>query len=669
MNGQLIHGRSYTAANGFDLLTTNSHLYGYNFQEQWDRALAVDPDMVFITGWNEWVMGRYETWGGVSNAFPDQFNPEYSRDIEPMKGGHGDNYYYQMVSNIRKFKGMEKPESSTPEKTVAIDGSFADWADVKPGFTASRGNVRQRDGNGYLDPDNPGLRLHYVNTSARNDVVGAKVARDADWVCFRAETADPLTSPSDPNWSQLRIHTARNTATGWEGYDLMVDRYGANGQAILSQSSNAWNWTSVTNVAFAVSGSELEIAIPRSLVDPSGGETIDLEFKWLDNYGQSGEIADFYTEGEAAPLGRFNYRYSGSAFGVVFRDTFNAATNIWDNLDAELPARQAGGRTSTYTLGLSSGRTLVGPAAAVGSLPDPVLARVETSGGGGGDSILGLDTDFEANLAGKVWTLGYTGLLLASVDHVGWTGFAVGNPAAGSGFDFRLFSDGTYEVRTNGTLVAQVADPYPILGTPYTLAATFDEGANTVQLTYSDATSGDFDLGTYPLGFADSCRFVELRNHVVSSSTDGLVDMRWDDLAIEALSFAELTFAKWAEGHGLSGGDALRDADPDADGMDNLVEYALGGNPNVADADTVLPTAGTSPEFMEYVYNRRRDAAERGLAYALNASTNLLAPWFPADPAWETGSAADDPYFETVTNQIPVAGQEQGFIQLEIREN
>ena len=29
--------------------------------------------------------------------FVDQFDQEHSRDIEPMKGGHGDNYYYQMV--------------------------------------------------------------------------------------------------------------------------------------------------------------------------------------------------------------------------------------------------------------------------------------------------------------------------------------------------------------------------------------------------------------------------------------------------------------------------------------------------------------------------------------------------------------------------------------------
>jgi len=49
MNGPRVHGRSFTHADGFGKLSDDSYLYGYNFQEQWDRALKVDPDMVFIT--------------------------------------------------------------------------------------------------------------------------------------------------------------------------------------------------------------------------------------------------------------------------------------------------------------------------------------------------------------------------------------------------------------------------------------------------------------------------------------------------------------------------------------------------------------------------------------------------------------------------------------------
>ncbi|RKX44704.1 MAG: hypothetical protein DRP64_05985, partial [Verrucomicrobia bacterium] len=402
MNGDQIHGRSYTDAGGFSQLTTNSHLYGYNFQEQWDRALAVDPDIVFITGWNEWVMGRYETWGGVANAFPDQFDKEYSRDIEPMKGGHGDNYYYQMISNIRKFKGMEKPEAASAEKSILIDGVFSDWTDVAPHFLASKGNVQLRDGYGYKNPST-GLPLHYTNNSARNDIVGAKVARDGFNIYFHVEAASNLTSHTDPNWMQLLIDVDRNKATGWEGYDLMVDRYTAGGTAMLSMSSGSWSWTDIAEVDYSAAGTEMEIAIPRVLLDLPLGQPVDLEFKWLDAPNMSGDIMEVYTEGEAAPSGRFNFHYTETP-QTVFADTFDVAVDVWDDLNTELPARQAGGITnSSYTLGFDSGQTLV--AAPQGGFLKPVLVRVNTSGGGGGHAAVDLDTDFGGLLNGAVWTL------------------------------------------------------------------------------------------------------------------------------------------------------------------------------------------------------------------------------------------------------------------------
>ena len=32
---------------------------GYNFQEQWKRACELDPPFVMVTGWNEWIAGRF----------------------------------------------------------------------------------------------------------------------------------------------------------------------------------------------------------------------------------------------------------------------------------------------------------------------------------------------------------------------------------------------------------------------------------------------------------------------------------------------------------------------------------------------------------------------------------------------------------------------------------
>ena len=118
------HARGRSFHNGRQNITPGSINWGYNFAEQWQRAFELDPDFVMVTGWNEWTAGRFSR-PYAPVVFVDQFDQEFSRDIEPMKGGHGDNYYYQMVANIRRFKGAPacrlrpapKQSSSTPDFT------------------------------------------------------------------------------------------------------------------------------------------------------------------------------------------------------------------------------------------------------------------------------------------------------------------------------------------------------------------------------------------------------------------------------------------------------------------------------------------------------------------------------------------------------------------------
>ena len=105
---------------------------------QWNRALDVSPPFVFITGWNEWVMMRFNKqnspfYGSGEVTFVDQFNAEYSRDIEPADCPHQDNYYYQTIANIRRYKGVRQlPEVAS--KPILLDGDFSDWATVSPEF-------------------------------------------------------------------------------------------------------------------------------------------------------------------------------------------------------------------------------------------------------------------------------------------------------------------------------------------------------------------------------------------------------------------------------------------------------------------------------------------------------------------------------------------------------
>lgn len=128
----------------------------------------------------------------------------------------------------------------------------------------------------------------------------------------------------------------------------------------------------------------------------------------------------------------------------------------------------------------------------------------------------------------------------------------------------------------------------------------------------------------------------------------------------------------WRVEHfGLTGntGDAANLANPDHDAANNLVEFALGGNP-MDDADTgEIPEYHLREEgeakFFEYVYARRRDAAAQGLSYQVQVVSDLLSGSWSHRGVSETGTAVIDDTFEAVTNRI-AADAAAGFVRLEI---
>jgi len=294
-------GRSFH--DGHEDTTPGAVLHGYNFQEQWKRAFELHPPFVMVTGWNEWIAGR---WGKPDGpiVFVDQFTEEYSRDIEPMKGGHGDNYYWQLVANIRRYKGAPAlPKASAP-KTIRIAASFNQWQKVEPAYVAHFGNTLPRDFDGAGG-------THYTNNTGRNEFALLKVARDKTNVYFYARTRKPITPHTDPNWMWLLIDVDQNHATGWEGYDFIVNRQvQSDGRTWLEKNVGGWNWRRVAPVSYRVKGNEIQIAIPRRALGLKlGTSALALDFKWVDNCQHPGDIMDFYLSGDVAPIARFSYRY------------------------------------------------------------------------------------------------------------------------------------------------------------------------------------------------------------------------------------------------------------------------------------------------------------------------------------------------------------------------
>ncbi len=77
---------------------------GTFFYRQWYNAFDYRPKIVTLTWWNEWVAQRLQVSPG-DYQFTDNYNANYSRDIEPMTGGHGDQYYQWMIEYISAYKG------------------------------------------------------------------------------------------------------------------------------------------------------------------------------------------------------------------------------------------------------------------------------------------------------------------------------------------------------------------------------------------------------------------------------------------------------------------------------------------------------------------------------------------------------------------------------------
>lgn len=301
MSSGQARGRSFHQ--GAQAITNGSVNHGFNFQEQWERALRLDAPFVMVTGWNEWIAGR---WGKPTERplFVDQYDEEFSRDIEPMRGGHGDNYYWQLVSNVRRYKGAPVlPKASAPQ-TIRSASGFDAWRSVAPEFTDHRGETQPRAFAGVGG-------MSYTNTTGRNDLLAFKVARDKQHVWFYARAAESITPSNGTNWMWLFIDADQDAATGWAGYDYIVNRAAdVSGQHWLERNKGGWNWERVAPVELRVAGNEMQVAIPRKVLGLKTGTTrVSIDFKWADHLQQPGDVMDFYVSGDVAPEGRFNYRY------------------------------------------------------------------------------------------------------------------------------------------------------------------------------------------------------------------------------------------------------------------------------------------------------------------------------------------------------------------------
>ena len=109
----------------------------------------------------------------------------------------------------------------------------------------------------------------------------------------------------------LLLNTDADYATGWHGYDYIVNR-SPNGNVTTIEKYGAdgtYSFESVGEAAINYSGNEMTISVPKNLVNVSG-DKFTVDFKFADNIPEEDDIMLFIDKGDVAPNNRFNYRYN-----------------------------------------------------------------------------------------------------------------------------------------------------------------------------------------------------------------------------------------------------------------------------------------------------------------------------------------------------------------------
>lgn len=300
--------------------------YGYYFKEQWTQAIKKHPKVVMVTQWNEWMAQRFiiKENGQLGHVRPgatakigetyfvDVYNQEFSRDCEPCADSLiRDNYYLQLVSYMRQYKGVNTIPVPTVSKTIDLKNGFSQWEDVTTGYYDEPGDT-------YYTST---VQAAESRKRESNDIVCCKVTKDEENLYFYVEVNNAQlvgqTASKKERWMTLLLNTNLVYKDGWEGYDYMVSADAEkDGMVLYRYDASSSAWIPVKAVSYQCEANKLMLQIAKS--DLAMASDVDFDFKWIDNVpASSAEILDFIVNGEAAPNGRFNYRYKGSLLKSV----------------------------------------------------------------------------------------------------------------------------------------------------------------------------------------------------------------------------------------------------------------------------------------------------------------------------------------------------------------
>jgi len=247
-----------------------------------------------------------------------------------------------------------------------------------------------------------------------------------------------------------------------------------------------------------------------------------------------------------------------------------------------------------------------------------------------------------------------TGTLASDINAASGTFAPQGTPATTGSLG--VGSTGRYEVRPGDTLA---------VGGSVTLAGQLDLVAppglapgsafTIVNKTSAGAVAGSF--AGLPQGAAFTASGYDWQ--ISYSGGDG------NDVVVTIANPPPLTaIESWRQTHfgsPANAGPAADDADPNADGEPNLLEFATGQVPTAATrATTTLRPSGTGFIF---TYSRGKTAVAEGYRFIVESSDTLAAPWTPAAAGTKVGESST---LETIEVPIPASPAGRRFTRLRI---
>jgi hypothetical protein len=288
---------------------------GANFQEEWKVALNVDPKIVLVTGWNQWVAIKQTIQAGTTwerIAYVDEFSKEYSNDIEPMVGGYKDAFYMQLIQNIRKYKGVSGVAARNVSKSIDIYGDISQWDEIT--------NIYRNIGNTNYGRNNSAFaKIKYFMSAPQNNLQEIRVSDDKNNIYFyiKAENNIPAHLSGLTNWMNLFIGIGSPSLQGWNGYNYAINRTpNIDSTTSIEKLDSTGNGVKVADAGYLVTNNILQIKLPKSALGLSDSCS-HFYFKVADGVENEKDIMDYYVTGKSLPLGRLSFSYSGSSFTSV----------------------------------------------------------------------------------------------------------------------------------------------------------------------------------------------------------------------------------------------------------------------------------------------------------------------------------------------------------------